>query len=246
MATLFVSDLHLQGEQTPADGLFRRFLTEQAISAEALYILGDLFEAWLGDDLVLPEYQGILDALQVLTASGVPVFVMHGNRDFLLGADFAQRTGCTLLPDPTVIDLYGRPTLLMHGDLLCSDDLPYQQMRRQIRDPQWINGFLTKTPAERIAFARQLRNTSKEEVGRKSDYLMDVNDATLAVYLQQYCVGRIIHGHTHRPALHNLADGSQRLVLGAWEEHGSVLYCDNGGCRLEEYRYEGQGTRGEV
>lgn len=236
MATLFVSDLHLQGEQTPSDGLFRHFLTEQAATAEALYILGDLFEAWLGDDLVLPEYQGILDALRVLTASGVPVFVMHGNRDFLLGADFAQRTGCTLLPDPVVIDLYGRPTLLMHGDLLCSDDLPYQQMRRQLRDPQWIAVFLAKSAAERIAFARQLRDTSKEETGRKSAYLMDVNDATLAAYLQQYRVGRIIHGHTHRPALHNLADGCQRLVLGAWEEHGSVLYCDENGCRLEELR----------
>jgi UDP-2,3-diacylglucosamine hydrolase len=236
MATLFVSDLHLQGGQTPADGLFCRFLGEQAATAEALYILGDLFEAWLGDDLVQPEHQGVIDALRALTDSGVPVYLMHGNRDFLLGDGFARRTGCTLLADPCVIDLYGSPTLLMHGDLLCSDDLPYQQMRRQIRDPQWVAGFLAKAPAERIAFARQLRDTSKEATGRKADYVMDVNEETVAAYLQQYRVGRLIHGHTHRPAIHSRADGGQRLVLGAWEENGSVLRCDEAGCRLEEVR----------
>lgn len=245
MATLFISDLHLQGDRTPADGLFRRFLGGPAVAAEALYILGDLFEAWLGDDLVLPEYQDVLAALRQLSDSGVPVFVMHGNRDFLLGTEFARRTGCTLLADPTVIDLYGRPTLLMHGDLLCSDDLTYQQMRRQIRDPQWIAAFMAKSPAERIAFARQLRDTSKEETGCKAGYLMDVNAETVAAYMQQHRVGRLIHGHTHRPALHALPDGSQRLVLGAWEEQGSVLHCDAAGCRLEEYRDAGPAARME-
>lgn len=235
MATLFVSDLHLQGEQTPADGLLRRFLREQAAEAEALYILGDLFEAWLGDDLILPEQQDIIAALRALTDSGVPVYLMHGNRDFLLGEGFARHTGCTLLDDPSVIDLYGRPTLLMHGDLLCSDDLPYQQMRRQLRDPQWIAAFLARPAAERIAFARQLRDTSREEIGRKADYVMDVNDEMVATYMQQYRVGRLIHGHTHRPAMHELPDGSQRLVLGAWHDSGSVLRCDAEGCRLEKF-----------
>lgn len=234
MATLFVSDLHLQGEHTPAAGLFRRFLGAQAAAAEALYILGDLFEAWLGDDLIPPEHLDIIAALRTLSDSGVPVYLMHGNRDFLLGEDFARRSGCTLLPDPCLIDLYGRPTLLMHGDLLCSDDLPYQQLRRQLRDPRWIADFLAKPVDERIAFARQLRDTSKEEIGRKADYEMDANAATVAAYLQQYGVSRLIHGHTHRPALHTLPDGSQCLVLGAWEKHGSVLYCDEEGCRLEE------------
>lgn len=239
MATLFVSDLHLQDDRTPADGLFRRFLDGHAASAEALYILGDLFDAWLGDDLILPEQQGIIDALRTLTDSGIPVYLMHGNRDFLLGAGFAHRTGCTLLPDPFVIDLYGTPTLLMHGDLLCSDDLPYQQMRRQIRDPRWIAAFLAKSAEERIAFARQLRDTSKEEVSRKADYEMDVNEETVAAYLQHYRVGRLIHGHTHRPASHPLPSGGERLVLGAWEASGSMLYCDEAGCRLEEYRHTG-------
>jgi UDP-2,3-diacylglucosamine hydrolase len=235
MATLFVSDLHLQGGQTPSDGLFRRFLREQAVTAEALYILGDLFEAWLGDDLVLPEQQGVIDALRALTDSGVPLYLMHGNRDFLLGEGFARLTGGTLLADPCVIDLYGSPALLMHGDLLCSDDLPYQQMRRQLRDPQWIATFLAKPAAERVAFARQLRDTSREEIGRKADYEMDVNAETVAAYLQQYRVGRLIHGHTHRPAVHTLPDGSQRLVLGAWHDGGSVLRCDGEGCRLEQF-----------
>ncbi|GAB4301263.1 MAG: UDP-2,3-diacylglucosamine diphosphatase [Thiohalomonadaceae bacterium] len=245
MATLFVSDLHLQGERTPADALFRHFLAGPAATAEALYILGDLFEAWLGDDLILPEYEVILAALRELTDSDVPVYVMHGNRDFLLGAEFARRTGCTLLPDPSVIDLHGRPTLLMHGDLLCSDDLPYQEMRRQIRDPRWLGAFLAKSAEERIAFARQLRDTSREETGRKAGYVMDVNGETVATYLHQYHVGRLIHGHTHRPGVHALPGGAERLVLGAWDEHGSVLHCDETGCRLEEYRYEGQETRDE-
>lgn len=243
MATLFVSDLHLQGERTPADALFRRFLAGPAVAAEALYILGDLFDAWLGDDLILPEYQGIVAALRTLTDGGVPVYLMHGNRDFLLGTEFAHRTGCTLLDDPTVIDLYGRPTLLMHGDLLCSDDLPYQQMRRQIRDPRWIAAFLAKPAAERIAFARQLRDISREETGRKAGYVMDVNEETVTTYLHQYRAGRLIHGHTHRPGVYALAGGGERLVLGAWEEHGSVLHCDEGGCRLETYRHGKQDTR---
>lgn len=235
MATLFISDLHLQGERTPADGLLRRFLAEQAIDAEALYILGDLFEAWLGDDLVLPEYRDILQALRALTDSGVPVYLMHGNRDFLLGEEFCRQSGCHILPDPFVIDLYGRPTLLMHGDLLCSDDLPYQQMRRQIRDPLWISGFLAKTPEERIAFAQQLRERSREETGQKAEYVMDVNQGTVASFLHDYGVSRLIHGHTHRPAMHSLPDGAQRLVLGDWGTEGSVLVCEAEDCRLENY-----------
>lgn len=232
MATLFISDLHLQGDRTPADDLLRRFLAERAVDAEALYILGDLFEAWLGDDLVLPEYQATLDALRTLSDSGVPIYLMHGNRDFLLGEEFCRRTGCTLLPDPFVIDLYGSPTLLMHGDLLCTDDLPYQQMRRQIRDPLWISGFLAKTPEERIAFAQQLRERSREETGQKAEYVMDVNQEMVASYLHDYSVSRMIHGHTHRPATHEMSDGNQRIVLGAWETEGSVLSCDADGCRL--------------
>jgi len=233
MATLFISDLHLQGERTAADALFRRFLAERAAAADALYILGDLFEAWLGDDFVPAEYQGAVDALRALTDSGVPVYLMHGNRDFLLGDDFCRRTGCRLLTDPTVIDLHGRPTLLTHGDLLCSDDLAYQAFRRELRTPQWAAAFLARPPQERTALAQQLRTQSRQEVSRKEEYLMDVNAATVESYLHDYHVARLIHGHTHRPAIHTLPHGAQRLTLGAWDEQGSVLVCDAEGCRLE-------------
>lgn len=239
MTTLFISDLHLSKEQPDILRLFVSFLQGPAASADALYILGDLFEAWLGDDLVLPEYQPALDALQQLTDSGVPVYVMHGNRDFLLGEKFATATGCKLIGDPTVIDLYGTPTLLMHGDLLCSDDLAYQQLRKQLRNEQWINQFLTFTPQERIAFAQKLRQQSKAETSYKSEAIMDVNAAAVSDYMKQYAVTRLVHGHTHRPALHEHGDGSERYVLGDWHgDHAMVLVCNKTGCKLERYSHD--------
>jgi len=238
VTTLFISDLHLSKEQPDILRLFLSFLGGPATSADALYILGDLFEAWLGDDLVLPEYQPALDALRQLTASGVPVHVMHGNRDFLLGEKFATATGCKLLGDPTVIDLYGTPALLMHGDLLCSDDIAYQQLRKQLRNEQWIKQFLTFTPQERIAFAQKLRQQSKAETSYKSEAIMDVNATTVSDYMKQYAVTRLIHGHTHRPALHEHGDGSERYVLGDWHgDHAMVLVCNKTGCRLERYSH---------
>jgi UDP-2,3-diacylglucosamine hydrolase len=233
---LFISDLHLSKEQPELLRLFLSFLAGPAAKAEALYILGDLFEAWLGDDLVLPEYQPALDALRKLTNSGVPVHVMHGNRDFLLGQQFAAATGCTLIDDPTVIDLYGTPTLLMHGDLLCSDDIAYQQLRKQLRDEKWIAQFLALSVQERIAFAQRLRQQSKEETSYKSEASMDVNATTLSDYMRQYRVTHIIHGHTHRSAVHNYDDGSQRYVLGDWhDDHAMVLHCDNQTCHLMRF-----------
>jgi len=236
MATLFISDLHLKAEQPETIGLFLDFLAEQATQAEALYILGDLFEAWLGDDLLLPGYAPVLEAMKRLSDSGVPLYVMHGNRDFLLGERFARLSGATLIDDPCVIDLYGTSTLLMHGDLLCTDDLPYQAMRRQLRDPQWIAAFLEKTAQERIDFARGLRERSRKETGEKAEAIMDVNAATVAQTLRDHQVGRLIHGHTHRPAVHLLeVDGqaAHRFVLGDWGSCGSVLVCNETGCRLD-------------
>ncbi|MDH5786454.1 MAG: UDP-2,3-diacylglucosamine diphosphatase [Chromatiales bacterium] len=232
MSTLFISDLHLSAERPAIGGLFLKFLAEQATEAEALYILGDLFEAWLGDDLIPPEVTPILDALRSLSEGGTDLYIMHGNRDFLLGETFAERCATTLLADPTVIDLYGTPTLLMHGDLLCTDDLPYQQMRQMLRAPQWISEFLAKPADERIAFARSLRERSKKETGEKLDAIMDVNAATVAEYAEHHHVQRIIHGHTHRPAIHH-TNGLERCVLGDWYEQGSLLRCDSSGCRLE-------------
>lgn len=233
MATLFIADLHLSAERPETLRLFLDFLAGEARQAEALYILGDLFEAWLGDDLVLPEYAPVLDALRTLSESGVDIYVMHGNRDFLLGKAFEQMSGCQLIDDPLCIDLYGTPTLLMHGDLLCSDDLPYQAMRQQLRDPAWIDAFLAKPVEERIAFARELRERSRRETGEKRESIMDVNPQTVVDTLQKHRVTRLIHGHTHRPATHShpLAQGNAtRYVLAEWKEHGTALRCTADGC----------------
>ncbi len=232
MSTLFISDLHLSAERPAIGGLFLKFLSEQASRAEALYILGDLFEAWLGDDVIPPEVEAILAAMRKISDGGTPIYIMHGNRDFLLGERFAERCGATLLKDPSVIDLYGTPTLLMHGDLLCTDDLPYQEMRKMLRAPEWIADFLAKTPQQRIAFAQSLRQRSQQETGEKDEAIMDVNTETLNEYVARHAVRQLIHGHTHRPATHHDA-GVTRYVLGDWYEHGSVLRCDENSCQLE-------------
>jgi UDP-2,3-diacylglucosamine hydrolase len=232
MSTLFISDLHLSSERPAIGGLFHQFLTEQAPQAEALYILGDLFEVWLGDDLIPPEIQTIIDAIRALSDSGVPVYVMHGNRDFLLGRHFAELSGATLLDDPTVLDLYGIPTLLMHGDLLCTDDHLYHEMRKMLRNPEWIKTFLGKSSEERITFARSLRERSKKETSEKNEAIMDVNIDAVKEQVERYGVHRLIHGHTHRPAIHKETD-LERCVLGDWYEQGSVLRCDSNGCQLE-------------
>lgn len=233
MSTLFISDLHLSAERPRTIQLFLDFLAEEAQRAEALYILGDLFEAWLGDDLVLPEYPPVLAALKALNDSGVAVYVMRGNRDFLLDGEFERVSGCQLIDEPQVIDLYGTPTLLMHGDLLCTDDHAYQKMRRQLRDPHWIAQFMAMDPEQRMAFARELRDRSRKETGEKSETIMDVNNDTVTAYLKEYQVLRLIHGHTHRPASHNhLLDGTMatRYVLTDWHEYGGMLRCDIDGC----------------
>ncbi|HEB57828.1 MAG TPA: UDP-2,3-diacylglucosamine diphosphatase [Gammaproteobacteria bacterium] len=234
MATLFISDLHLSPERPDISDQFHRFLDGSAREAEALYILGDLFEVWLGDDLVLPEYRASLDHLRALTKSGVPVYVMHGNRDFLMGEQFCRDTGCRLIDDPTVIDLYGTPTLLMHGDTLCTDDTAYQEFRRMVRDPAFQKEFLAKSVEERIATARQYRETSQNATAEKSEEIMDVNQAAVIAAMQQAGVTRLIHGHTHRPAFHQLEiDGkpAQRFVLGDWYEQGSMLLCSAEACK---------------
>lgn len=238
MAFLFVSDIHLSAARPQVTALFLRFLQERAPGSAGLYILGDLFEAWLGDDLVLPEYAPVLAALQNLTATG-PVFVQHGNRDFLLGEGFAAASGCRLLPEAHVVDVHGQRTLLLHGDTLCTDDHEYQAMRAQLRHPDFMAGFLTKPAAERVAFATSLREKSQAETRRKAEYIMDVNVEAVSAAVREHKAERLIHGHTHRPGVHtHEVDGRtvQRFVLGDWNETGSVLVCDATGCRLESFR----------
>jgi UDP-2,3-diacylglucosamine hydrolase len=236
MATLFISDLHLCAERPAITELLLEFLRTRAASAETLYILGDLFEAWLGDDAVQPDVAPILDALHSLTQSGVPVRVMHGNRDFLMSKGFERLTGCQLIDDPTVIELYGQRTLLMHGDTLCTDDVDYQQFRAMVRDPQWQENFLSRPPADRLLVAKRFRELSAQETKGKAVEIMDANAAAVEQTMHEHNVRQLIHGHTHRPAVHPLTiEGkpARRIVLGDWYKAGSVLVCDERGCELE-------------
>jgi len=236
MATLFISDLHLDAERPHITRLFGEFIDTQAREADALYILGDLFEAWIGDDDPSETGTFVARKLKALSDAGVPVAFIRGNRDFLLAQDYAQRAGMTLLPDPAVVLLHGTPTLLMHGDLLCTDDHAYQQFRAQTRDPQWQARFLAQPVAMRLAFAQQARAASKAhqtslQAQGTMESITDVSPATVDATYARYGVDRIIHGHTHRPAVH--ADASRtRVVLGDWYEQGSVLRVDAGGVRL--------------
>lgn len=234
--TLFISDLHLDPERPAVTALFLELLETRARSSDALYILGDLFEAWVGDDDTSPLNQVVCEGLKQCATSGTPVFIMHGNRDFLLGAQFAAASSCTLLDDPALVDMYGTPTLLMHGDLLCSDDKEYMAFRAMVRDKQWQRELLSKSLEERQLIAKEMRDRSREQTGGKPESIMDVNSDAIARTMTAHHVQRLIHGHTHRPAIHDLVisgQPAQRIVLGDWYEQGSLLECSSSGCRLE-------------
>ncbi len=230
---LFISDLHLSKERPATVALFLRFLEEIATGAERLYILGDLFDVWLGDDDETPPIPDVQFALARLTASGTRVFLMHGNRDFLIGERFCNITGCQLIPDPKVIDLNGAPALLMHGDLLCTDDQNYQQARKMLRNEQIIADFLAKSLQERALFAGEIRKQSGETTSLLPEEIMDVNGDEVLEQMRQHGVRLLIHGHTHRPAVHELEldkEKARRIVLSEWhEEYGYYLRAGNKG-----------------
>jgi UDP-2,3-diacylglucosamine hydrolase len=232
VSTLFISDLHLDPARPTITALFLRFLHEEARNAEALYILGDLFEADLGDDDDSAEVAATCAALRDLQAAGVACFFLRGNRDFLVGPGFAARSGATLLPDPAVILLQGEPTLLLHGDLLCTDDVAYQAFRRQVRDAQWQAQFLAQPLAARRAFAEKARAASKAHQQQVAETITDVNPDEVLAMLGHYGIRRMIHGHTHRPAIHDLGQRRQRIVLGDWYDQGSVLRVSTEGVAL--------------
>jgi UDP-2,3-diacylglucosamine hydrolase len=223
---LFVSDLHLDGSAPDAIDQFVDWLGGEARDARAVYVLGDLFESWIGDDDDDPARARACAGLQALTAAGVPCFVMRGNRDFMLGAGFEARTGCRLLPDPVVADLDGRAVLLTHGDLLCTDDHAYQELRSTVRDPRWQRRVLGLPLATRALLAGAARAGSKAHVEQAAAAIMDVNEQAVAQLFRSTGVDTMIHGHTHRPAIHALeVDGRpcRRAVLGAWYEQGQLL-----------------------
>ncbi|MCX7514355.1 UDP-2,3-diacylglucosamine diphosphatase [Frateuria sp. STR12] len=230
MASLFIADLHLDDSRPHITALFERYLAgDEVRQADALYILGDLVEAWIGDDDDAELPARIARATRAVRASGRPVYFMPGNRDFLLGQDYAERAGLTLLEDGVVHDLHGRPTLLMHGDTLCTDDIAYQTVRRQVRTPEWKANILAMPLQARRAFAAKARADSRAHTGATMESIMDVNADAVAQAMRGAGVTRLIHGHTHRPAVHDFSlDGqdAQRIVLGDWYEQGSVLRVD--------------------
>jgi UDP-2,3-diacylglucosamine hydrolase len=235
LKTLFISDLHLDPATPAIARQFRAFLDGEAREARALYILGDLFEVWLGDDDPAPATREIVQSLRRLTDAGVPCFVMHGNRDFLLGERFCKETGATLVPDGTVIELESEHALLMHGDVLCTDDVSYQRLRRIVRNPvvQWILRHLSLE--RRQLLAQKLREGSRMHVSSTSAEIMDVNGQAVADAFRRHHVRTLIHGHTHRPAVHSLeVDGRsvRRVVLGDWHSQGSVLEVSAAGFEL--------------
>ncbi|HEX5757132.1 MAG TPA: UDP-2,3-diacylglucosamine diphosphatase [Arenimonas sp.] len=240
MSTLFISDLHLDVQRPDITAALLRLLEGEAREAEALYILGDLFEAWVGDDDPGEPGATVAAALRSLSDSGVPVFLLRGNRDFLLGQAFAERANANLLPDPCVIDLYGEATLLMHGDLLCTGDSAYQAFRRQVRDHDWQEKFLAQPLAARQAFAAQARAASRAHQAGLADAgamdsIADVTPDAVIETMARFGVRRLIHGHTHRPAIHALeVDGraATRVVLGDWHAQGSILRVDRDGLAL--------------
>lgn len=235
-ADLFISDLHLCASRPHITAAFLHFLKNTATKANALYILGDLFEYWAGDDDIEDaHHQQIIAAFQALAAAGVKIYFMPGNRDFLIAEKFCNAAKITLLHDPTLINLHGKRTLLSHGDELCTDDVAYQTFRRQVRDPQWQADFLSHSLQSRKHQIEAIRMRSEQEKSQKPAQIMDVNQEAVASLLTAHDYPELlIHGHTHRPNQHHIQfDGHNitRWVLGDWYEQGSYLVCDQHGCK---------------
>ena len=236
MATLFISDLHLEASKPEIGEQFLAFMAGPAREADALYILGDLFEVWVGDDDPNPYYADMKAAIREVADSGVPVFFMHGNRDFMIAERFAEETGVTMLEDPCPVELYGEKVLLSHGDAMCTDDLEYQQARTMTRNPEWKAMMMAKPLEERIAYARAMREKSMARGETMQEDIGDVNQEAVEATIREYDVDILLHGHTHRPAVHPFHVDDRpvhRIVLGDWYEQGSMVEWDDDGPRLE-------------
>ncbi|VAW70829.1 UDP-2,3-diacylglucosamine diphosphatase [hydrothermal vent metagenome] len=236
--SLFISDLHLDPERKNINQIFFEFLEGRALKAEALYILGDLFEVWIGDDDLTDFHQQVIAAFRKYNSQGIKLFFMHGNRDFLLGDEFIQQCGAQLLEDPFILDLYGRKTLLCHGDTLCTLDQEYQKFRKTIRSERWAHEFLTKSLEERRNIALDLRRQSREKSENKSHNIMDVNQNDVLELLELTGTEFLIHGHTHRPAEHIIETSfgeSKRLVLSDWYQAGHCLEVSSESYHVEDF-----------
>ena len=236
MIPIFISDLHLEDARPDISELFFKFLKNNTKSGRTLYILGDFFEAWIGDDDFSPFNQSVIDALYHATSQGLPIYIMHGNRDFLLGKKFLRATGCKLLPDEYVVEINGTPTLLMHGDTLCTEDKKYLKFRKKARNWFFQKLFLFKSLKSRQAIAAAYREASKKYTSTAPQHIMDVSQSEVERVMRKHQVQHLIHGHTHREAVHCFElDGkpATRTVLGPWHERGSALVCEeNGGQKL--------------
>jgi UDP-2,3-diacylglucosamine hydrolase len=237
--TLFISDLHLSAEHPHSIAAFQRFLSALAPQAEALYILGDLFEYWAGDDDRSDPFNSkVISGLHELAKIGVKIYLMHGNRDLLMGDALAEAAGATLMDDPTLLDLYGVPTLISHGDKLCTNDVEYQHFRAQVHDAEFQKNFLAQPLAIRKAYIEQLRKQSEVAKQIKVSTIMDVNDDAVASLLREHGYPRLIHGHTHRPKRHeHMVDGHrcERWVLSDWDRQASALRCDINECKTVSF-----------
>ncbi|UVE19468.1 UDP-2,3-diacylglucosamine diphosphatase [Pseudomonas sp. LS44] len=229
---LLISDLHLEEERPDITRALLHFLAARASQAEALYILGDFFEAWIGDDAMTPFQRSITQALRLLSDGGTQIYLMHGNRDFMIGAEFCRQAGCTLLTDPSLVQLYGEPVLLMHGDSLCTQDAAYMRLRRWLRNPLtlWVLRHLPLATRQKLA--RKLRQESRMQTRMKASEITDVTQDEVPRIMAASGVKTLIHGHTHRPAIHPLqinGNAAQRIVLGDWDKQGWALQVDASG-----------------
>lgn len=229
MTLLFISDLHLEPARPEITDALFSLLRNDARNAEALFILGDLFDAWIGDDDDSPLASEVANQLRALAGYDTRVYFQHGNRDFLLGEEYAERCGMVLLQEQHTIEHEGESILLMHGDSLCTDDIEYQRFRAQSRDPAWQSAMLAQPLAARRVLAARARAASGAHTSTTSMAIMDVNEDAVAHAMTRHGVERLIHGHTHRPATHAYADGRERVVLAAWHDRGSVLRLDHAG-----------------
>tara|TARA_B100001564_G_scaffold249298_1_gene211631 strand:- start:77 stop:790 length:714 start_codon:yes stop_codon:yes gene_type:complete len=217
MSSCFISDLHLDHKREDIKKAFFKFLESEAYEFKNLYILGDLFEVWIGDDFEDDFTNQVISKLKKFSQSNKNIYIMHGNRDFLLGEKFAEKCGAKLIPDPLILDGKGKKIMLSHGDIFCTDDLEYQDFKEKVRNEKWKIEFLSKNLRDREEIAKNLRQESAVKNTKKQDYLMDVNKSEVEKIAQENKIEILIHGHVHRPKIHNEVFG-QRIVLGDWDK----------------------------
>ena len=236
MAIAFISDLHLEPIENNRLETFYNLLSRANDDFDALYIIGDLFEYWIGDDDQHPVNRNIIQNIKKSTDNGLGIFLMHGNRDFLLGSKFEEMTGAKIIDDMTIIEDEFCKIMVSHGDVFCTDDIEYQKLKKTLRSDEWIKSFLSKTIEERIIFANQLRSQSAESSSNKAESIMDVNLDYVDEVIEKNNLDILIHGHTHRPAIHKLDSGASRAVLGSWENNeGWIIEYKQGNIDLKSF-----------